>query len=70
MKPNCIWIPSHVGVLKLNIDGAIFQDQCSSGVGMVLRDEGGQVIFTASKPEHEVTDPLVIKKKKKNKFLW
>ncbi|XP_042962497.1 uncharacterized protein LOC122296769 [Carya illinoinensis] len=61
LKPLCSWTPPQAGALKLNTDGAIFQDQCSSGVGMVLRDEGGQVIFTTSKPKHEVTDPMEIK---------
>lgn len=46
--------------MKLNIDGAIFHDHCSLGVGMVLQDEGGRVIFTASKPEHEVDGPMEI----------
>ncbi|KAG2667144.1 hypothetical protein I3760_15G097700 [Carya illinoinensis] len=60
LKPVYTWTPPQVGALKLNTDGATFQDQCSSGVGMVLRDENGQVIFTASKPEHKVTDPMEI----------
>ncbi|KAF5476529.1 hypothetical protein F2P56_003276 [Juglans regia] len=53
-------VPPPVGVLKLNIDGALFHDQCRSGVGMVLRDEYGKVIFFASKPTHEVQDPMEI----------
>ncbi|XP_041001600.1 uncharacterized protein LOC121247296 [Juglans microcarpa x Juglans regia] len=60
MKARCCWLPPPTAVLKLNIDGALFLDQCRSGVGMVLRDEHGKVIFSANKPEHEVQDPMKI----------
>ncbi|XP_035546523.1 uncharacterized protein LOC118348595 [Juglans regia] len=60
LMPQCRWQPPPAGVLKLNIDGATFHEQCRSGVGMVLRDERGKVLFTASKPEHDVSDPIEI----------
>ncbi|KAF5452055.1 hypothetical protein F2P56_027093 [Juglans regia] len=54
MKACCCWLPPPTGVLKLNIDEALFHDQYRLGVGMVLRDEHEKVIFSASKPGHEV----------------
>ncbi|XP_042958008.1 uncharacterized protein LOC122293496 [Carya illinoinensis] len=46
--------------LKLNVDGAIFSDQCRSGIGVVLRDDKGQVTFAASKLEDALADPMEI----------
>ncbi|XP_041011374.1 uncharacterized protein LOC121255162 [Juglans microcarpa x Juglans regia] len=60
LMPQCRWKPPPSRVPKLNIDGALFHDQCRLGVGMILRDEGGHVIFTASRPEHELSDPMEI----------
>ncbi|KAF5469518.1 hypothetical protein F2P56_013583 [Juglans regia] len=60
LLPQCRWQPPPAGVLKLNIDGATFHEQCRSGVGMVLRDERGKVLLTASKPKHDVSDPIEI----------
>ncbi|KAF5477566.1 hypothetical protein F2P56_004192 [Juglans regia] len=60
LKPYCGWFPPPVGHLKLNVDGALFHEQSRSGVGMILRDETGKVIFSASKLEHESIDPMEV----------
>ncbi|KAK1678993.1 hypothetical protein QYE76_039841 [Lolium multiflorum] len=39
------WLPPKPGEAKLNVDGAFTQD--GAGIGMVLRDHQGHVIFTA-----------------------
>ncbi|KAG6620210.1 hypothetical protein I3842_Q075500 [Carya illinoinensis] len=60
LKYKCQWQPPPEGVLKLNIDGALFSDQCKAGVGAVLRDKEGKIIFVASKSEPTIADPLEI----------
>ncbi|CAI9783849.1 unnamed protein product [Fraxinus pennsylvanica] len=45
-------------VLKLNVDGALFEDQRRYGIGMIIQDAIGQVIFSASKPEKGNMDPM------------
>ncbi|XP_042950614.1 uncharacterized protein LOC122282698 [Carya illinoinensis] len=57
---RCQWQPPPEGVLKLNIDGALFSDQCKAGIGAVLRDKEGKVIFAASKSEPAIADPMEI----------
>ncbi|CAI9778785.1 unnamed protein product [Fraxinus pennsylvanica] len=52
------WRAPPEGVLKLNVDGALFEDQCRYGTGVVLRDATGKVIFSASKPERGSMDPM------------
>lgn len=39
------WHPPSAGVLKCNVDAAFFEDTNQTGIGMVLRDEGGQFIL-------------------------
>ncbi|KAF5444777.1 hypothetical protein F2P56_033882 [Juglans regia] len=46
--------------MKLNVDGAVFQDQHRAGVGIILRDANGEVLLTASKKEKEVNDPAEV----------
>lgn len=57
---QCRWNPPPPGVMKLNVDGAIFHDQHKTGVGIILQDEQGEVLMFASKKEHEVKDPTKI----------
>ncbi|KAF5450764.1 hypothetical protein F2P56_031091 [Juglans regia] len=59
-KPHCGWLHLPVGSLKLNIDGALFHDQGRSSVGMILQDETGNVLFTTTKPEHEIIDHMEV----------
>ncbi|KAF5459270.1 hypothetical protein F2P56_023231, partial [Juglans regia] len=50
------WKPPPTGWLKLNVDGAIFSELHKAGVGVVLRDDAGKVILSASKVEFEVNN--------------
>nr|XP_023914280.1 uncharacterized protein LOC112025826 [Quercus suber] len=44
------WRPPPSSFLKVNFDGAVFQDEVVAGVGVIIQDEKGQVIgFTARK---------------------
>ncbi|XP_035545961.1 uncharacterized protein LOC118348444 [Juglans regia] len=52
--------PPPVGVLKLNVDGAIFKDQYKSGLATVLRDDQGNVLMAASKVENVVEEAEAI----------
>ncbi|XP_042973060.1 uncharacterized protein LOC122304862 [Carya illinoinensis] len=49
------WHPPPMDFLKLNIDGATFNDQSIAGIGVVLRDHNGEVVVTCSKVEKEVS---------------
>ncbi|KAF5478058.1 hypothetical protein F2P56_004648, partial [Juglans regia] len=64
-KPNggkamCRWLPSEQGMLKLNVDGAVFASQQRAGVGVILRDDKGEVILSACKKENDINDHLEI----------
>ena len=42
------WKPPDSGLYKINFDGALFADQGSAGIGVVIRDWEGQVIAALS----------------------
>ena len=42
------WTPPTIGVYKANVDGVVFQDQSTAGVGVLLRDDKGQVVRALS----------------------
>ncbi|XP_042974894.1 uncharacterized protein LOC122306534 [Carya illinoinensis] len=54
------WKPPPEGSLKINIDGAIFDDFNKAGVGVVLRDQAGRVLVACSKSEPAVPNPEII----------
>ncbi|KAF5444910.1 hypothetical protein F2P56_034002 [Juglans regia] len=54
------WKPPPSGSLKLNVDGAVFDDLHKAGVGVVLRDDAGMVIMATSKVEFEVINAKAI----------
>ncbi|CAI9753954.1 unnamed protein product [Fraxinus pennsylvanica] len=54
------WSPPPERVLKFNVDGAFFEDQCRYGTGMVLRDATGKMILSASKPKKGSMDPMEV----------
>ncbi|KAF5475196.1 hypothetical protein F2P56_007026 [Juglans regia] len=56
LKPIPCWNAPPTGFFKLNVDGVIFFDYQKAGVGVVVRDENGQVVMTVSKSEHEVIE--------------
>ena len=37
------WVPPHL-ILRVNFDGAIFKEENKAGIGVVIRDDSGQVI--------------------------
>jgi hypothetical protein len=43
--PQPRWIPPRPGEMKLNVDGAFTEH--GAGIGMVLRDSQGEVLFSA-----------------------
>ena len=48
--PHCaIWKPPPWPILKVNFDGAIFQEQNSVGVGVVIQDDKCQVVASMNK---------------------
>lgn len=56
-KSYCCWKPPSTGFLKLNVDGVMFSDLHRVSVGVVLRDDKGDIVIAASKMENEVVDP-------------
>ncbi|XP_040989052.1 uncharacterized protein LOC121236684 [Juglans microcarpa x Juglans regia] len=54
------WKPPPSNWLKLNVDGAVFDEINKAGVGLVLRDGKGNVMLAASKIEYEVSDAQAI----------
>lgn len=58
---KCCWIrpPPH-GILKLDVDEAVFHDQHKARVDILLRDDKGEVVMAASKKECKVNDPIEI----------
>ncbi|XP_042983363.1 uncharacterized protein LOC122312776 [Carya illinoinensis] len=49
------WHPPPDDFLKLNIDGATFPEYSVAGIGVVLRDQQGEVVVACSKVEKEVS---------------
>ena len=55
------WKPPDFGLYKINFDGALFADQGSAGLGVVMRDWEGQVIGALSeKVRHVGSVDLVV----------
>ena len=42
------WRPPPSPLLKVNFDGALFMDSCKAGIGVVIRDSAGKVIWALS----------------------
>ncbi|XP_042980029.1 uncharacterized protein LOC122310214 [Carya illinoinensis] len=49
------WHPPPNDFLKLNIDGATFPEHSVAGIGVVLRDQYGEVVVACSKVEKDVS---------------
>ncbi|KAL0005281.1 hypothetical protein SO802_012842 [Lithocarpus litseifolius] len=48
---------------KVNVDGVVFSQSCQAGVGVVIRDNEGEVIAALSKQIHQPLGPLEIEAK-------
>ena len=42
------WTPPTIGVYKANVNNVVFRDQFIAGVGVLLRDDKGQVVRALS----------------------
>lgn len=49
-----------MGMIKANFDGAIFNMEHKSGIGVVLRDDHGSVLASLSRQVSQVYNPLEI----------
>lgn len=58
---KCTWRPLGEGLLKLNLDGALFFNQQKARIGAILRDSIGNIIMTTSLLENVVVNPKTIK---------
>ena len=47
--PQTRWRPPHLGLVKINCDGATFKEQNKSGVGVVIRDGNGLILASLAK---------------------
>lgn len=56
-KEHFRWNSPLAGILKLNVDGAMFRDPHRARVGVVLRDERGDILMAASILDPAVDDP-------------
>ncbi|KAG7943889.1 hypothetical protein I3843_15G068900 [Carya illinoinensis] len=54
------WNSSPVGVLKLNVDGAMFRDPYRAGIGVVLHDERGDFLMETCILELAIDEPQLI----------
>nr|POF20839.1 hypothetical protein CFP56_14353 [Quercus suber] len=66
-KENLKWVPPPQGWFKANVDGAIFKESNSAGIGVVVCDSQGWVLAALSKKvegvqEAEVIETLAIRR--------
>lgn len=60
-SPSVIqWSLPLPGVMKLNVNGAVFLDRTKTDVGRVLQDAQGRVAMAATKLEEFLDDPLAV----------
>lgn len=55
-----VWKAPSSGWVKINFDGALFADQCSSRAGVVIRNDEGLVLAAMSSKEQSLKDPVLI----------
>ncbi|XP_075645666.1 uncharacterized protein LOC142616767 [Castanea sativa] len=51
------WRNPQVGLVKINFDGAVFNDSNQSGIGVVIRDNNGAVLSSCSEKIHQAYKP-------------
>ena len=52
------WAPPPLGCYKVNVDGAVFSKRKQAGIGVVIKDEEGQVIAVLSRKLYTLLGPL------------
>ena len=57
-RPLACWQPPRPGLYKVNVDGALFYADNTAGLGVVIRNEHGQVMVSLS--ERTLLPSLVI----------
>lgn len=58
LRKLCHWEPPPLaGNVELNVDGAMFVEQHSSRVRVILQNEKGNDLIAASRKENELNDP-------------
>ncbi|XP_065861213.1 uncharacterized protein [Euphorbia lathyris] len=55
-----VWKPPKRGYMKCNVDGAIFKEVGSCGMGAVIRDDSGTFLFCSSSCIASTREPKVI----------
>lgn len=55
-KPAKSWLPPRVGALKINVDGAFIIESGAAAVGVVIRDEAGQLVLMACRKVYHCRD--------------
>jgi hypothetical protein len=53
------WQKPHVGIMKINWDAALHKENKHMGVGVVIRDDKGDVVIALSKIVPYIMDPLI-----------
>ena len=63
-SPSCVvWKPPPPGVFKVNVDGALFSKTKQAGVGVLVRDEDGNVIAALARKLDSPLDALATEAK-------
>ena len=59
-KPKVRWKPPDANLVKINFDGAIFKDENSSGIGVVVRDHTSAILVSLSQSLSPALQPAKI----------
>ncbi|XP_035543587.1 uncharacterized protein LOC118347674 [Juglans regia] len=54
------WKPPDPDVLKLNVDGAVFEEMGRAGIGAILRHSSGRVLMAVISLEDVVAEPIQV----------
>ena len=60
LKPKVRWKPPDANLVKINFDGAIFKDENSSGIGVVVRDHTSAILVSLSQSLSPALQPAEI----------